>query len=281
MTYSEATLWFDCAGDSLLGILARPHSPAPTGIIVVVGGPQYRVGSHRQFVLLSRSLAAAGFPVLRFDYRGMGDSGGLPRDFQEVSVDLGAAIDAMQQALPEVKNIVLWGLCDGASAALLYCHQSGDRRVRSLFLINPWVRSEASMARTRVKHYYLQRLLQGQFWSKLLQGGIGCGALTGLTRAVRAGARSAVRPATPGFQHRMAAAWDAFEGRIVLLLSGADYTAREFLDVLHTDPAWRKALAHPGLIRHDLPGADHTLSGTASRIQAEQWTLAAALEPGP
>jgi alpha/beta superfamily hydrolase len=51
-------------------------------VLVIVGGPQYRAGSHRQFTLLARSLAEQGFAVLRFDYRGMGDSTGAMRDQQ-------------------------------------------------------------------------------------------------------------------------------------------------------------------------------------------------------
>ncbi|KAB8057318.1 hydrolase 1, exosortase A system-associated, partial [Janthinobacterium violaceinigrum] len=58
----------------LVGILSLPAAPGPRGVLIVTGGPQYRVGSHRQFVLLARALAAQGVPVLRFDLRGMGDS---------------------------------------------------------------------------------------------------------------------------------------------------------------------------------------------------------------
>jgi len=49
---------------------------ADTGVLIVVGGPQYRVGSHRQFVMLARFLADHGVPCMRFDYRGMGDVSG-------------------------------------------------------------------------------------------------------------------------------------------------------------------------------------------------------------
>src|SRR5450759_3426358 len=129
MTYTEETTLFACAGDTLLGILAAPETPAQTGVVVIVGGPQYRVGSHRQFVLLSRALATAGYGVLRFDYRGMGDSTGAQRDFEAVSADIASAIDTLRQRLPSVKYIALWGLCDAAAAALLYCHDTQDPRV--------------------------------------------------------------------------------------------------------------------------------------------------------
>ena len=281
MNYTEEAIRFTCSGDALLGIAARPDVPATSGFIVVVGGPQYRVGSHRQFVLLSRRLAAAGHAVLRFDYRGMGDSPGQRQTFDSVSDDIAAAINALQTQQPSVHHITLWGLCDGASAALLYCQQTADPRVRSLCLLNPWVRSELSLARTQVKHYYLQRLGQKDFWRKLLRGGVAWQALKGLTRNVGLalegvwprGTEIASSQPVQAFQHRMAAGWNSFSGNIVLILSGDDYTAKEFSGYLSHDPAWKNALSHPGLIRHDLPGVDHTFSTATARAQVEELTL--------
>jgi exosortase A-associated hydrolase 1 len=281
MTYTEEATLFDCAGETLLGILARPETPTDTAVVVVVGGPQYRAGSHRQFVLLSRALAAAGVAVLRFDYRGMGDSCGAQRDFEGVSADIAAAIDALQQRLPDVRHIALWGLCDAAAAAMLYCHDTRDPRINGLCLLNPWVRSEASLARTQVKHYYLQRLQQKEFWLKLVRGGVATQALGGLAQNIRtafgsasvnaAGTAKAAAPQKP-FQQRMAMAWHQFPGQILLLLSGEDYTAKEFQEFASTDPAWKNYLTHPCLQRHELPGVDHTFSGAASRQQAEHLT---------
>ncbi|MHB1198214.1 MAG: hydrolase 1, exosortase A system-associated [Polaromonas sp.] len=275
MTYTEEAALFACEGDTLLGILASPEMPAQTGVVVIVGGPQYRAGSHRQFVLLSRALAAAGYAVLRFDSRGMGDSEGQARDFEDVSADIAAAIDALQQRLPAVRQVALWGLCDGASAALLYCHETHDPRVSGLCLLNPWVRSEASLARTQIKHYYTQRLRQKEFWLKLLSGKVALGALGGFLQKIRLATSGPNQPATEkqAFQQRMAAAWHSLSRHILLLLSEDDYTAKEFLEYAGKDPAWENALTNPNLIRHTLPGADHTFSAAKSRVMVENLTL--------
>ena len=278
MNYTEEAALFGCDSDTLLGILARPETPAQIGVAVIVGGPQYRVGSHRQFVLLSRALAGAGYPVLRFDYRGMGDSTGAQRDFEAVSADIAAAIDALQRRLPAVKQVALWGLCDGASAALLYCGATRDPRVSGLCLLNPWVRSEASLARTQVKHYYRRRLMQKEFWLKLMRGRIAAGAVGGLLQKIRLAMAAPDRHRTDtehtAFQHRMAAAWDQFDGHLLLLLSGDDYTAKEFAEYAGADPAWKNYQDHARLQRHEISRADHTCSTPSAREMVESYTLA-------
>lgn len=275
MNTAESAITFNCEGDTLVGVLSLPEVPPSLGVIVIVGGPQYRAGSHRQFVLLARRVAAEGYAVLRFDCRGMGDSTGEQRNFEDISPDIGAAMQALLQAAPGVRQVVLWGLCDGASAALLYLGDSAqDPRVTGLCLLNPWVRSEATLARTHVKHYYTQRLREPEFWAKLLRGGVAWQALGGLARNLRLAAGSA-RP-TPAnndanlpYTERMALQWQRFNGHILLLLSGNDFTAQEFMEAWRTDPAWQTAAKHSQLQRVELAGADHTLSATDSRLAME------------
>src|SRR5512144_3183809 len=107
---SELALTFSCQGAELVGILHPGSDRAARGVLIVVGGPQYRVGSHRQFLLLARDLAAAGIPVLRFDYRGMGDAGGEVVDFEHCQADIAAAVDAFFARSAGLREVVIWGL---------------------------------------------------------------------------------------------------------------------------------------------------------------------------
>ena len=285
MNYVETAIQFNCSGERLVGITSLPKSSAPTdtsapkfGLLIIVGGPQYRAGSHRQFVLLARAVANAGVPTLRFDYRGMGDSTGTLHNFEQVNNDIAAAIDSLQAAVPSVQQVALWGLCDGASAALLYCHETQDARVTGLCLLNPWVRSEASLAKTQIKHYYLQRLRQREFWEKLLSGKVARRAASELFSNTRAAlSRPASAPMENGaarsFQNRMALGWSSFKGSLLLILSDTDFTAKEFADALRHSPTWSGATDHPNLRRQDLPFTDHTFSDVTGRKLVEETTI--------
>lgn len=276
MRYTETALTFQCGVASLVGIIAVPEAASRAGVLVVVGGPQYRVGSHRQFVLLSRALAEAGYAVMRFDYRGMGDSKGEMRGFEHVTEDIAAAIRAFREDCPQLDQLVLWGLCDAASASLLYWDATHDPLVKGLVLLNPWVRTEAGLAKTHLKHYYGQRLFQADFWRKALTGKLGIGrAIGGLIGSVR-NARQQHNEAglanTSGFQNRMLRGLKAFPGQALFLLSGNDYTAKEFLEISRADPTWRSCLKQANIVQTEIAEADHTFSSAEWRIQVENIT---------
>ena len=263
--------------NSLLGIVAVPELPQATGVLIVVGGPQYRVGSHRQFLLLSRALAETGYPAMRFDFRGMGDSTGELRDFEGVNEDIGAAINAFQAHCPNLERIVLWGLCDAASANLLYWDQTRDARVHGLVLLNPWVRSEATLARTHIKHYYGQRLLQAEFWRKLLTGQLGLvrairGFLGNLRHARQVRGDQGSGPIL-SFQEQMLRALGGFPGTVLLILSGNDYTAKEFVENTNASPHWQAALRCGNVLRQVVQAADHTFSSGELRAVVERLTV--------
>jgi uncharacterized protein len=266
---TECAVQFACEGDLLQGIL-HPAGGA-VGMVVIVGGPQYRAGSHRFFVQLARRVATAGCPVLRFDVRGMGDSAGSPRDFEALTPDIAAAIDTLLAEQPQLREVVLWGLCDGASAALLYLNERKDPRVAGLCLLNPWVRSAQTLAQARVKHYYLQRLRQPAFWHKLFRGAVGLGALSGLWRQVWAAGRSGeqhIRAASQPFPQRMLAGWQTFSKPVLLMLSANDLTAQEFSEHARRTPEWGLEAAPKQLSIHQLQQADHTCSAAHAKGSA-------------
>lgn len=270
--YGETATWIDCESERMLGVVCAPSEVrAPLGVLIVVGGPQYRVGSHRQFVRLARAVATAGFTSLRFDVRGMGDSEGASRTFTDIGRDVAAAIDALS-AQPGVRSVAIWALCDAASAALMFA--AADPRVAGMLLVNPWARSEATLAATHLKHYYGQRLLQREFWSRLLRAQFDWRAsLRDLFGSLRRAARTQRPSATASFQTRMADGWRRFAGPIALVLSGRDYTAKEFLEYTRLDHGWQGLLTRPNVCRLELPDADHTFSSEASHRWLEEQTI--------
>lgn len=275
MSVVEQALQWPCEGEGLIGVLSRPTEAAARdiGLLIVVGGPQVRAGSHRQFVLMARAAAAQGHPALRFDVRGMGDAEGEPRGFEQLDADIGSAIDALFAAEPGLRGVVLCGLCDGASAILLYLAARPDPRVAGVCLLNPWVRSAQSQAQTRVQHYYRQRLLQPAFWRKLLSGGVALRALRELAQALRLARRRPAAEGGGGFQQRMLTGWQGFHGPSLLVLSGDDYTAKEFLAYSATRPTWTSQLAQPAVKRQAVEGADHTFSTPGSQSELQRSVL--------
>jgi exosortase A-associated hydrolase 1 len=223
---------------------------------------------------MARAFAAAGYPVLRFDYRGMGDSGGAEPVFDRVDEDIEAAIDALSRAAPRVKRVVLWGLCDAASACMIFGNRR-DARVCGTILANPWVRSTAGEATAMLKHYYLQRLLQRSFWAKVFGGGFQLGRSLGgligtLRRSRNPGADGGV--ATGSFIDRMLQGVQVSRWPMLLLISEKDLTAAEFMELHRRNSAWQSALAQHATFE-PLPGADHTFSSRSSLMEANARSL--------
>lgn len=256
----ETCISWNCAGDTLVGILHRAAGTGRRlGVLVVVGGPQYRVGSHRQFVLLARALAAEGFPVLRFDHRGAGDSTGTARGFEAMAVDIRSAMDAMFRECPDLESVVAYGLCDAASALLMYVPE--DTRIGALILANPWVRSPVSEAKTFMRHYYAGRLLQRSFWRNVVRGRLDVRAsLQGIAKTLsRLVERRESSGGMPGFVERMCMGLRSVRGPVLIQLSSDDLTAREF-ELTAAAGNWRSAMNAPGVKVEAIEGADHTFS---------------------
>jgi pimeloyl-ACP methyl ester carboxylesterase len=116
-------------GFSLAGTLSRPEgsstAPLPAVILVAGSGPTDRdekVAGIPIFGQLANALADAGFMVLRYDKRGVGQSGGRPESaaLADYVEDVRAAIRMMGERKDvDRRRIALVGHSEGGSLALL------------------------------------------------------------------------------------------------------------------------------------------------------------------
>lgn len=272
MTGGEQACVLEIAGEQVVGLYHPGERGRATAVLIVVGGPQYRIGSHRQFVLLARALAAAGFPVLRFDYRGIGDSDAVPRDFEDVDTDVRAAVDRLLED-SGAREVAIWGLCDAASAALMYA--AGDARIAALVLANPWVHSPATEAQVRLKTYYAARLSNPDFWRRLVRGQVAFrDSMSSLGGYVSRSLRRGRDPGRGDFIVRMREGLESFRGDVYLLMSGDDLVAAEFRELCKADSAWRRAVASRIRATRELDEANHTFSRAEWRAEVEAQTIA-------
>jgi uncharacterized protein len=284
----ETAINFQCHGCALIGILHRPEKPLKRGILMVVGGgPQYRVGGHRQLTLWARRLSDEGYPVFRFDYRGMGDSHGQFVGFEDADDDIQAAVDQFRQQVPELEEIALWGECDAASAILFYAGR--DSRIKGAVLLNPWVRTASGEAKVILRHYYIQRLMQPSFWKKVLSlkfnlfASLGSAArLVRQSKVQRTDAKPPENGETMGARiskdlalpQRMLAGIQRLHGPVMLVLSGRDLIAREFDAMVADSPEWARQFATKPVTRHQFADSDHTFSSAAQRDDVVSRALA-------
>lgn len=279
----EIPLVFDCQGEDLIGIVHRPQQPSEIGVLTIVaGGPQYRAGVGRGMVSLARSLARHGVPVMRFDYRGLGDSSGEFQGFGDIAEDIQAAVKAFRQEVPQVQKVVLWGGCDAASAAMI--HGAKVSGVESLILGNPWVSTQEIRSAVLRKHY-TRRLGEAQFWRKLLRFEYnlfdytvaGIKKVASRLARVFSGSQSAATQQASESEgrpiDRMLTGLRDFQGPVLFLMSGRSLVTNEFDELINGDSAWQAVYERPSCQRIDLPEADQTFSDGDSRERVNQAIL--------
>jgi pimeloyl-ACP methyl ester carboxylesterase len=128
----------------LFGILSQPVETtcdAPT-VLILNAGSASRVGPGRLYVDLARRLAGHGFPCLRLDIYGLGDSVCDSVDDENdpypdtVFRDVALALQELRARFG-TKRCVLLGLCSGAYAAFQSAVQLSDSSLVESILINP------------------------------------------------------------------------------------------------------------------------------------------------
>ncbi len=305
VTFGEWPIVFSCEGDAVLGMVHASVSPAadmpnlraePRGLILVVGGPQYRIGANRQYLLLAREAAGAGWPTFRFDYRGMGDADGTLHTFEDIAADLRAAIDCFISQTG-VREVVLWGLCDGASAIAFYA--ATDQRVVAIGLANPWVRTEALQAEAALSGHYRRQLAQAETWRRILRGKVNLAAsvfnisagIGSLIRARISGMMQGLRTLLPLSRQPSTSVEDIsatgpsplpdrvwsslcrFRGPVLLFLSGEDDTAMEFETAAKRHHRFAQFLTSSQVALSRLPTADHAFSRKVWRDMVIEQTI--------
>lgn len=131
----EIQVSFPSEGEAIFGVLHLPATAAAPGLIMCHGFTGHRAESHRLFVVAARDFCQHGLAVLRFDFRGSGDSAG---EFREMTVsrettDAAAAL-AYLASRPEVNpdRVGVLGLSLGGCVAA--CLAGREPRVRALVL---------------------------------------------------------------------------------------------------------------------------------------------------
>ncbi|MDE2437639.1 MAG: hydrolase 1, exosortase A system-associated [Sphingomonadales bacterium] len=259
---------FNCRGTMLAGTLDT--APSKTGLLIVSGGNEVRSGPWSGHAQLAERIANSGFPVMRFDRRGVGDSEGENTGFLESAPDIAAALRAFRAHVPTLKSVVAYGNCDAAST-LMRAHGEG---CDALVLANPWtfeseepateepavVEPVRQMTPQLLRSHYLRRLADPRALWRLMTGKV---ALDQLASSLKEAAQPAAKPTS--LAEEMAAGLAVFTGPTTILIAERDRTAQAFLS------HWDKA---DGRLRR-CPEASHSFVEPQARIWLQGQILAA------
>lgn len=222
---SRLQFQFGCGSLKLAGTLDT--APGTTGLLIVSGGNEVRSGAFSGQAQLAVRIAKAGFPVFRFDRRGIGDSQGENRGFRSSAGDIRAALEAFRAMAPQMEEVVGFGNCDAASALML----AQGKGFEGLVLSNPWTieaedESEGDKPRhsaASIRARYLAKLKEPKEIRRLLRGGVNLKKLFGGVKASLSAA-----PPESGLAGELRHGISQYAGSVSILLASADRTAQMF-----------------------------------------------------
>src|SRR5260221_4633500 len=131
MSSAQKTLlfYFRSSDKPLFGCYHEPSASRlrSCGILICQPIGHEYVNAHRALRQLAVRLAEAGFPVLRFDYYGCGDSSGNTEDASilQWSADISAAISELRRRTG-LFRVCMVGLRLGGALATLVAAEPGD-----------------------------------------------------------------------------------------------------------------------------------------------------------
>lgn len=217
---SRRHLTFACEGAALVGTI--DEAAGTTGLLLVSGGNELRSGAWAGQAQFAAAIAAHGFPVFRYDRRGVGDSDGPNGEFRTSGPDIAAALAAFRAEAPHLTHVAALGNCDAASALMLAKGKGCD----ALILSNPWTIEDDGDAPPPevLRDHYRRRLASPEALRRLLTGQIPIGKLI---RSLISALRPA--PAPTSLAQDMAAGIAGFGGDVAILIAERDRTAIAFL----------------------------------------------------
>jgi exosortase A-associated hydrolase 1 len=224
---------FACCGDQLTGTLDT--AAGQCGLLIVSGGNEIRSGAYAGQAAMAGHFAAMGFPVFRYDRRGIGDSEGTNGGFESSADDIAAAVAVFKDVAPQVRRLIAFGNCDAASALALY-HE--DNAIDGYILANPWVietptgtsggDAPTAPSAATIRARYWNRLKNPRSLFDLLTGKINLRKLLGGL------AKAATKEAASGLSLRIAERLAATTQPVRVLIARHDTTAISFLAAWHS-----------------------------------------------
>lgn len=149
MTIREIQVTFENEGMQIVGMLHRVETePPPPGVVFFHGCTGSRTEAHWLFVKLARHLAERGMTVLRFDFRGSGESAGRFEDMTlsgEISDGLRAFEYLSGESGADPSRLGILGLSMGGAVGAVVAGRL-DGRVRSCAFLNPVARPFEDLA---------------------------------------------------------------------------------------------------------------------------------------
>lgn len=146
MQNTERPFFFADADEALFAVLHMPKNAKPRqGIVLCHPFGEEKLWSHRVYVNFARRAAELGMAVLRFDFRGHGDSAGHSEDYGTECYleDIHTAVAQLRLDCPTLESIDLLGLRFGAALASQYAARHDG--IRHLLLWEPIVSGEKYM----------------------------------------------------------------------------------------------------------------------------------------
>ncbi|MEO8017826.1 MAG: alpha/beta fold hydrolase [Pseudomonadota bacterium] len=144
-------LYFGPTDRSLFGWLHRPAADVARnlGLVLCSASGYEAICTHRSYRHFAEEAAARGFPALRFDYDGTGDSAGGSLDADRLGHwlrSIAAAIDILKETTG-VERICLFGVRVGASLAAVAAQGRTD--VEALIAFAPVIKVNSYLRETR------------------------------------------------------------------------------------------------------------------------------------